>query len=426
MMSRRAAACFVFLVANANLLASRYGFVIDRSWKSDKHDSYAITAAKPFSAVDLMALTDEPGVLEVESDARIHAGGEQSIRGLGVALEPLTEQLLAKAPASYFGATVRSSYVDQPAMRIIGLPEARAGFPAGSGIVAIIDTGVDEKHPALKGVLMPGYDFTRNLAGTASELADLDQSTVAILDQSTVAILDCKRFPLQLNQSTVAILDQSTVAILDGRSLPAAFGHGTMVAGIVHLVAPTARILPLKAFRADGTSNLSDIVRAVYFAVDHGATVITMSFSFQTPSPELADAIAYAVKRGVLCVASAGNDGKQKPVYPASINKVIGVSSTNYSDKRSPFSNYGDVSRVSAPGEAVITTFPGNNYAGAWGTSFSTPMVAGAMAIMRQLDPKLDYSDAIDALEHGVEVKGEVGARLILPATLKECSSKRK
>lgn len=411
--------------ANSGLLASRYRFTIERNWAGERHVSYAITAATAFTASEIQSLTGEPGVLELEADSRIQAGGEQSIRTSAV-LETLNEQLLVKTPAAYFGSAVRVSYVDQPATRLIGLPKAQTGFPTGAGVVAIIDTGVDEKHPALKNVLLPGYDFTRNLAGTASEMADLDRSTSAILDQSTVAILDSKSYPLRLSQSTVAILDQSTVAILDGKQLPAAFGHGTMVAGLVHLIAPTARILPLKAFRGDGSSSLSDIVRAVYYAVDHGADVISMSFNLNTPSIELASAIAYATNHGVLCVASAGNDGQERKVYPATLPKVIGVSSTNYSDKRSPFSNYGDSAKVAAPGEAVITTFPGNNYAGAWGTSFSTPMVAGALAIMRQVDPKLSYSGAMGVLEHGLEVSGDVGTRLLLPAAFSECANNRK
>ncbi|MCX6602695.1 MAG: S8 family serine peptidase [Acidobacteria bacterium] len=410
--------------ADVGSLASRYRFTIGRSWRSDNHDSYAISVGEGFGASDARVLAREPGVLEVEVDAAVRFGSETSLLG-GTALERLTEQLTPRAPVGYFGSLVRASYVDQPAARIIGLPQSWSEFPTGAGVVAIIDTGVDERHPALVNVLLPGYDFTRNLAGTASELADLDQSTVAILDQSTVAILDGKVRPVKLNQSTVAILDQSTVAILDGR-LPAAFGHGTMVAGLVHLTAPTARILPLKAFRADGSSNLSDIVRAIYFAVDRGAAVITMSFSFDTPSVALSDAIAYAVKRGVICVASVGNDGKEKRVYPAAFSRVIGVSSTNYSDKRSPFSNYGEDSKASAPGEAVITTFPGNHYAGVWGTSFSTPMVAGAMAIMRQINPKMDAADAADLLEHGLKVRGDMGARLQLPAFLSECLGKKR
>jgi subtilisin family serine protease len=407
---------------NATLLASRYSFTIQKSWTSSTETHYAITFLAPVTSATLKALSGESGVIEVESDAPVRAGGSES--STAGALEPITTQISASAPVSFYGATVRSSYVDQPAARIIRVKDAWQKYPTGSGVtVALIDTGVDEKHPALKNVLVPGYDFTRDLAGTASELADLDQSTVAILDQSTVAILDGKRYGLRLTQSTVAILDQSTVAILDGSKLPAAFGHGTMVAGLVHLVAPSARILPLKAFRADGSSSLSNIIRAVYYAVDHGANVVSMSFNLTAPSAELANAIGYGVSKGVIFVAAAGNDGKEKKLYPAAVPKVLGVGSTNYSDKRSSFSNYGTVIRAAAPGEALVTTYPGNNYAAVWGTSFSTPLVAGAVGIMRQIDSKLNYGKVLDSLEKGVAVGGDIGSRLSLPPVLQNCWS---
>jgi subtilisin family serine protease len=91
----------------------------------------------------------------------------------------------------------------------------------------------------------------------------------------------------------------------------AAFGHGTMVAGIVHLVAPTANILPLKAFSSDGTGYASNIIRAVYFAITQGSKVVSMSFSFSTSSSAMSDAIQYANSNGVICVAAAGNEGRQ-------------------------------------------------------------------------------------------------------------------
>ena len=73
-----------------------------------------------------------------------------------------------------------------------------------------------------------------------------------------MAILDGE--PGFVNQSTMAILDQSTMAILDGPDY-AAFGHGTMVAGVIHLTAPRARVLPLKAFKANGSGYASDVLR---------------------------------------------------------------------------------------------------------------------------------------------------------------------
>src|SRR5207302_7710401 len=115
-------------------------------------------------------------------------------------------------------------------------------------VVAVIDTGVDPSQPVLAGVLTDGYDFTRNRDG-GSEMADVNQSTVAAVDGAP---------PAWVNQSTVACVDQSTVAAVDDQA-HVAFGHGTMVAGVVHLVAPNARIMPLKAFGADGTGYTSDI-----------------------------------------------------------------------------------------------------------------------------------------------------------------------
>ena len=339
-------------------------------------------------------------------------------------LDALPNSAADRSPVSYFGGVVRAGYVNQPASSIIRLPDAQALCCTGAAVVAIIDTGVDPNHPALKNSLVPGYDFVHDTPGIASELSDLSQSTVAILDQSTVAILDSKQYPVVLNQSTVAILDQSTVAILDTNGLPAAFGHGTMVAGLVHLVAPTARIMPLKAFRSDGSAMLSDIIRAIYFAVDNGAKVINMSFSQTVYSPELDQAVQYARAHGVICVAAAGNLGTRVKTYPASNLYVLGVGSTNARDHRSPFSNFGDgCARLAAPGEALITTYPGGNYAGVWGTSFSAALVSGAAALLVQRVPRISYGDAADAFEHGPQIDQGMGdARLDLFAALSAVS----
>ena len=90
--------------------------------------------------------------------------------------------------------------------------------------------------------------------------------------------------------------------------------------------------MPLKAFNADGTSRAFDIVRAIYYAVDHGARVINMSFSATMSSAEIARAINYATDRGVICVASAGNLGQEVVVYPGGFRNVLGVASTELGD----------------------------------------------------------------------------------------------
>jgi len=218
---------------------------------------------------------------------------------------------------TYFDNQVWVRYVDQPAATAIGLAASHTAVGTGAGVVAVIDTGVDPNHPALVGSLVSGYDFIHETAGIASEWTDIDGSVVSILDGSVVSILDGRA--VTINGSVVAILDQATAAALDPSLLPHAFGHGTMVAGLVHLVAPTAQIMPLKAFHADGTSTVFDVVRAIYYAVDHGARVINMSFSATTPSPEITRAINYATGHGVICVASAGNLGQETVVYPGGL-----------------------------------------------------------------------------------------------------------
>ena len=311
---------------------------------------------------------------------------------------------------SYFNTQVWSPYVDQPATTAIGLAASHASL-AGGGIVAIIDTGIDPTHPAFAGSLVPGYDFIHETEGIASEWADVDGSVVSILDGSVVSILDGNTV-VTVNGSTVAILDSATAAALDTSLLPHSFGHGTMVAGLVHLVAPGAKIMALKAFQADGTSTVFDVVRAIYYAIDHGARVINMSFSASISSPEIMRAINVATSRGIVCVASAGNLGQETLAYPAALRNVLGIAATNSiaPPLRSAFSNYGDaLVSLGAPGEAVITTYPGGHYAAAWGTSFSSPLVAGGAALLVQVDPTVDQQKASDLLGKAIPMGPGMG-----------------
>lgn len=307
----------------------------------------------------------------------------------------------------YYGSMAWTPYVTQTAASIIHVGDAHK-IASGRGIIADIDTGLDPLHPALWGAVTAGYDFTRNLGG-GYETADLNQDTTPILDQDTTPILD-NDTTIVLNQDTTPILDQDTTPIIDNR-LPAAFGHGTMVAGMIHLVAPSAKIMPLKAFDANGAATISQIVNAIYWAVDHGANVINMSFSTPQSSPELTNAINFAIANNVICVASVGNEGQNILVYPAAIGNVIGVASTTNSDSRSAFSNYGKDVAIGAPGEAVILPYPKNHYAVAWGTSFSSPQVAGAASLLLQLNPFLGVANASKALSQAAPVNGgQLGA----------------
>jgi subtilisin family serine protease len=330
------------------------------------------------------------GVLDVEVDqtgSTLDAGGPPA--------------LYDSQPVNYYGVTVREGYVDQPAAQIINLAKAQSTFHvSGAGTVAVIDTGVDPTHPALQGVLVSGYDFTRNQAGVPDEKADITQSTTAVVDQSTTAVVD---------QSTTAVIDQYTANILNQPQYEA-FGHGTMVSGVVHLVAPRTMIMPLKAFHADGTGYLSDVLRAIYFAVGHGANVLNMSFSFSSSSNELKSAITDAYQHGVVSVAAAGNNGQRTMVYPAGYSgMVMGVASTTNNDTQSTFTNYGPgLVWVAAPGEGVVTLYPYGTYAATWGTSFSTPFVAGTAALLLNVANANEWQ-AAGAIAHAKYINSNLG-----------------
>src|SRR5229473_8233548 len=182
----------------------------------------------------LSDLRSDPDVKGIEADTDVMLPEAPAGLRLDQSTASILDTLSHRTLVPFYGSPVLSSYVNQPAVMLIRSPEAHQ-LATGAGIVAVIDTGVDPNHPVLRGSLVPGFDFTRNLPGIPSEFADLGQSTASILDQSTASVLDT-------------------------RQVPRTFGHGTMVAGIIHLVAPTARIMPLKAFEADGTAHLFDIL----------------------------------------------------------------------------------------------------------------------------------------------------------------------
>jgi len=313
-------------------------------------------------------------------------------------------------PANYYGNTVTDGYVNQPAAQIVQLAQAQSVFKAsGTGIVADIDTGVDPNHPAFQGVLLQGWDFTRNQAG-GSEMNDISMSAPPPCNSCAAAYV---------NQHTAAMLDQQTAAMLDNSEYEA-FGHGTMVMGIIHLVAPTAKLLPVKSFSANGDGSLSNIIAGIYYAVQNHANVINMSFDMLQSSTEFTDAINYANSNQVILVASAGNDGADEMVYPAGLQNVMGVASTNNQDQRSTFSNYGDqIVWVAAPGEGVITTYPFGLYAAGWGTSFSSPFVAGTADLVLNMQSQDTQTQAAWAIAHAQFVGLNMGSgRLNIDWTL--------
>ena len=363
----------------------------------------------PLDLVGLLNLVGNPlGILDAEVNQVLNLVGLANLVPSSISSALMSDRTEVAYPANS-GTMAWNSYATQPAVSIVEIQQAQSAFNVtGMGIVvADIDTGVDPNHPALQGVLLPGYDFTRNKVG-GSEMTDLSPTFA----QPTPCDSATCPAPVQVNQSSAAILDQSSAAILDTNTQYAAFGHGTMVMGVIHLVAPTAQLLPLKAFKSDGTADLANILRAIYYGVQNNASVINMSFDTKTASTELKNALDYANQLFLVSVASAGNDGMQETVYPAALqNAVMGVASvgsTTASDStRSTFSNFGDaIVWVAAPGEEIVTTYPFSTYAAGWGTSFSALFVSGGAALLRGLRTTINETQAAAAVAHAAPLSG--------------------
>jgi subtilisin family serine protease len=374
-------------VDGINATCSLLNCQVDMNLGDPEGQVFLITSNLPLNpTVLLTVLLNQAGVVDAEVD--------QPLQLIEETAGPVPESVLDETPVPYYGAPVWDGYATQPAAQIVNVQAAQNTFNvSGAGVVAMIDTGADTHHPALVPVLVPGYNFINNTA-SGDETGSLNQSSVALLDGAG---------PVYLNGTTIAVLNQSSVALLDG--FGSDFGHGTMTAGIVHLVAPTAQIMPLVAFSSDGTGYLSNVIRATYYAAQNGSKVISMSFSFSSPSAAMAHAIHYANRLGIVCVASAGNNGSDTVVYPAGITGVMGVASTSDYYTRSTFSNYGSDVWVAAPGEAIVSTYPYGTYAADWGTSFSAPFVSGTAALLVQVSPSVNQKTAAAAIANAVPLE---------------------
>lgn len=270
-------------------------------------------------------------------------------------------------------------------------------FGGGNATVAVIDTGVDPSHTIFGRDLLAGIDYLTP-GGNGSELVGLPGEIRALINPTTTPLL-FREFRHTSKGHAPAWEARVSSSSLYGQ-IPAGLGHGTMVAGAIRLVAPHARILPIRAFAQDGSGRLYHVIRGIHEAEIRGAHIVNLSLNTLTPSPEFERTSDEVSSRGVILVASAGNNGLSgADSFPAAYPKVTGVASVNSLNQRSPFTNAGsNVAWVAAPGEAVFLPFPGQRWSLGWGTSFSAPMVSGLAAQMRSRKPDLTYSDLQGAL----------------------------
>jgi subtilisin family serine protease len=234
--------------------------------------------------------------------------------------------------------------------------------------VAVVDTGIDRTHPDLNGRLwiddrdrgdIPDNGIDDDLDGLVDDAYGWD-------------LVDGDGDPTELPDDPM-----TTVA-----------GHGTFIAGLIAILAPDCRIMPIRAFTPPGESDEFTVAEAIKWATDHGADVINMSFGTPVDSSILFAAIEYAFQQEVVLVAALGNEASDTPpLYPAFYHdQVMGVTAVDAIDKLAFFSNYGSHTSMSALGRSIISTYPGAGYALWSGTSFSTPLAGAEAALLISAD----------------------------------------
>lgn len=194
-------------------------------------------------------------------------------------------------------------------------------------------------------------------------------------------------------------------------------GHGTWVSGAaaatlnngqgVAAVAGGARIMPLRVTDSTGYAYWSSIASAITYAADRGVRVVSLSFETLLPSAAVMNAAAYMKSKNGLVVIAAGNSGAD-PGYARNHN-VIAVSATESNDTRASFSSYGNYVTVAAPGRNIWTTGLNGTYTMGYGTSFSTPIVAGTVALMMSANPRLSNIEIEKLLYANVDDLGTAG-----------------
>lgn len=215
----------------------------------------------------------------------------------------------------------------------------------GNGvIVAILDSGVDSTHPDLVGKLVSGWNLVDNNSNTSD-----------------------------------------------------VYGHGTMVAGVVGAVSNNGsgvtsiawqtQLMPVRVAETSGSAYISTIANGISWAADHGAHIANASFATLTGSATIQSAANYMRSKGGLVVVAAGNYGTLDSTPNNS--SVISVSATTSSDSLASWSSYGPYVDVAAPGEGIWTTTNGGGYASVSGTSFSSPVTAAVLALMKSANPAL-------------------------------------
>jgi subtilisin family serine protease len=179
-----------------------------------------------------------------------------------------------------------------------------------------------------------------------------------------------------------------------------AVGHGTMVAGIIDQVAPMTRFVIARVADSDGSASAWTIIKGLAFAVVNRAEVANISLGSAERIPALTDVLDWCEANHLLVVSGSGNANVDRAFYPARISKVICVTGLDPQNIKADFSNWDGAARSAAPATGIVSQW-WDGHMGVWsGTSFSAPMVAGAIAdCLRRISPNVDLGDIRDVVE---------------------------
>ncbi|MBW4440837.1 MAG: S8 family serine peptidase [Plectolyngbya sp. WJT66-NPBG17] len=258
---------------------------------------------------------------------------------------------------------------------LLNVPEVWARGYTGQGItIAVIDSGIDLSHSDLSSSL---WTNAREISGNG-----IDDDRNGFVD-------DIHGWNFSLNNNDVS---------------PSS-AHGTAVSGIIAAdrnnigitgVAYNATIMPIRVTNAQDNWD-ANLANAIRYAIDNGARVINLSL-WWTDSPQLRDALAYAVSRNVITVMAALNEGAAQPSNPARYATQFGIAvgAVDRDRRLTSFSNRSgsdpQMRYVLAPGRGIDSTIPGNTYqAGWWGTSMAAPYISGIVALMLNANPSLTH-----------------------------------
>lgn len=326
-------------------------------------------------------------------------------------------------------------FAKQWGMNDIGVQEAwKATKGSPDMIVAVIDTGVDYTHEDLQ----PNLWYNKGEMG--KDINGNDKATNALDDDKNGFVDDVIGWDFASNDNKPYDLSVDPMQLLAGGGNP---GHGTHCAGNVAAksdngigvsgVAPNVKIMSLRFITEKGEGTTEAAVKAIKYAVDNGAKVLSNSWGGESPANDtseenkiLTEVINYAKSKNVLFVAAAGNgrkgvgynlDNDPNPVFPAAyqIDNIVSVAALDVDDNLGSFSNWGaKLVHLGAPGVKVYSTTVGSHYSdtvidkygfkATWdGTSMATPHVAGAAALWWSAHPNASYLDVKNALMSSVK-----------------------